>query len=510
MADYDSLQWRETGRGVWTRDVDEVEMAYTALYRQWRGSGRSFFHITGHLSLKVRVEPGQDRQDVGRRFDVAISRAWTALRLQHPTIASQVKLDPQAKKYVKTYSANTEGWLDETLKFVSTGQTGAEWANSDPPAPALPTFYVVTPPSTDDEQCIQRDIVFRSPHDTIDGVGTLLLFDNFVRLAADAFAKGDSYNLQHPDEAQVLERLSPPFRIAAAIPPQPSEKILQRLEDLAATVEADALRGAEGVTLPYRKGAVVPGVHKRVETVLSTQETANLIAACKAVGATITHVVHAAIALALRDLQPRTATPRPVEYTGYLLRNERPRCNPPFNDHRHAVAVYHSVSSDKLVVKMTVPSDEEASSDDAKAQAGRDEFLAIVSQLRGFYLKVRDDPDHHYLAPLLWAKGTTALPTDPKEADAVPPVPPPAETATATISSMGRLDDMIAQKHGAIEVYQPWVTGEELRSSLGLFLGTFRGRLSLSAAYNDAWHDHDDVVKFVRRCLEIVNTGFGL
>ena len=75
---------------------------------------------------------------------------------------------------------------------------------------------------------------------------------------------------------------------------------------------------------------------------------------------------------------------------------------------------------------------------------------------------------------------------------------------------MGRIDNMIAHRHGAIEVYNPWVTGEELRSGLGLFLGTFRGELCLSAAYNDAWHDADSVMGFLRRCVDIVLSGLGI
>lgn len=73
---------------------------------------------------------------------------------------------------------------------------------------------------------------------------------------------------------------------------------------------------------------------------------------------------------------------------------------------------------------------------------------------------------------------------------------------------MGRIDDIIPPQTGVLRVYEPWVTGEELRNGLGLFLGTHRGVLCLSAAYNDAWHDEHEAAEFLKRCQDIVFKGF--
>lgn len=69
---------------------------------------------------------------------------------------------------------------------------------------------------------------------------------------------------------------------------------------------------------------------------------------------------------------------------------------------------------------------------------------------------------------------------------------------------------MASQLGGGIEVHNPWVTGEELGNGLGLFLGTFRDELELSAAYNDAWHDRGEVEDFLERCQRVVDRGFSL
>ncbi|CAH0057401.1 unnamed protein product [Clonostachys solani] len=482
-------------------------MSYTSLHRNWRGSGRSFFHITGHLTLEFPVDSDTDLSTIEKRVDSALAKAWLALRYHHPTIASQTKLDPTTGKYMKVYPQNSVGWLERTFVVLSTGHSGAEWANHDPPAPALPTLYALAFPSAEDRRVIRRDLVFRSPHDIIDGIGTLLLFDNYVRHTAEAFTQGGSYQPPSLDDPKVFQNLSPPFRVAAAIPPEPSEAALHRLASLDIADAADKARNAEVAALPYKKGALAPGIHRRVEITLSPEQTARLTGACKEVGSTVTQVFHAAIALVLRNLQPMHEKPRSVEYVGYLLRNERGSCVPPFNGHEHAAAVYHSTSSEKLIINMAVPSRNDDLIEGPRLQVEKQEFLEIVQQMREFYLKVRDDPEHHRLAPLLWARRSIPLPLD---EHAIPPIPPPSDSPSASISSMGRIDNIIRQKHGDIEVYNPWVTGEELRNGLGLFLGTFRGSLSFSAAYNDAWHDKDEVLQFVESCTHLVNAGLGL
>jgi hypothetical protein len=59
-------------------------------------------------------------------------------------------------------------------------------------------------------------------------------------------------------------------------------------------------------------------------------------------------------------------------------------------------------------------------------------------------------------------------------------------------------------------VYDPWVTGEELGTGLGAFLGTFRGELHLSAAYNEAFHGRLEVEAFLARVQEIVGRALEL
>lgn len=505
--DYTRFEWRNvepstSSPPIWQRDIDECEHFYTALARLYKASGRSFFHVTGHLSLNITPpSPGDDADEL---VNAALAKAWLALRKRHPAIASQTKWEPKLQTWVKEYNASTDGWVEETLVHVTNGQTGVEFANADPPAPKPLTLFVLSPRQEGGGTSVRRDLVLRSPHDIIDGVGTLHLLNNFARLLSETLLAGGEVDV----DGDEVSRLSPAYRVAAGVPPDMAEQAKKRLAELD-SVYAPAEQTAnapEPIGLPYKKGSLLPGKHQRVELVLSKEESSQIIAAAKKLGATVTHVFHAAIALVLRDRQERSSAPRRVQYINYILRDERASCKPPFNNGRlHPAGVLHSVSSGRLVVDMTVPS-EFATQTDAENKGS---FLAVVQQLRDFYNRVRDDKQHYALVPYIWERSTPQLPQPTPEPESLP-VPPPKELGAASISSMGRIDSIMPPSYGAVELHSPWVTGEELGAGVGTFLGTFRGELAFSAAYNDAWHDREGAEEFLRQCLGVVRSGLGL
>ncbi|KAK0666897.1 hypothetical protein QBC41DRAFT_304789 [Cercophora samala] len=195
----DNFVWREVNPGVWQRDADETEVFYSSLVKQYAGSGRMHFAITGHVSLVIPVSDGQDATAVASRFDAALQTAWLRLRHQLPSIGSQVHFDSHEQKWKKTYTVSPDddaraAWLDNTFHFVSNGQTEVEWAIADPPAPELATLFVVVTPASSGSEA-RRDIVLRSPHDIIDGIGTLQLLNAFVHHASQAFGEDSPLQL---------------------------------------------------------------------------------------------------------------------------------------------------------------------------------------------------------------------------------------------------------------------------------------------------------------------------
>ncbi|KAI1062825.1 hypothetical protein LB507_005602 [Fusarium sp. FIESC RH6] len=492
MISSKDYNWRQSQPGVWQRHLDELEQFYTSMVILYEGSGRMFFGITGHISLSIKTTNHAEHE-----VDEALRKAWLALRYNHPTLASQATQDPKTGEWMKTYKTDDEksAWVEKTLVHITTGQTGNEFANSDPPAPKIPTMFVLHLPT--EEGVVRRDLVFRSPHDIIDGIGTLMLLNNFIALAAEAYEEGDAYEPPVLDGSEV-SNLSPSYRVAANIPDKLSQDQMDRLDAMAAQKEAVASDPkVEVLALPYRKGESVPGRHQRVALTLTKEETAQLLAACKDVKATPTHVFHAAAAIVMRDLQDRPTETKRVRYINYILQNERPNCSEPFNSTGHPAAVYHSVSGQSLVVDMDHHQNHELD---------REEFLTVLQTIKDFYLEVKQDQEFYILAPTMFANLTPTLPASPRPL----PIPPPKAHPSVSISSMGRVESIIAPETKSFNANNPWVTGEELGNGLGLFLGTFRGEMELSAAYNDAWHTSEDVRGYLERCKSVVFGGLGL
>ncbi|KAL0938609.1 uncharacterized protein CTRU02_205219 [Colletotrichum truncatum] len=214
---HQSFTWAELAPGVWQRDIDEIETFWAQAARAYDNQGRQPFVIVGHLSLKIDTSAALLRSHISS----ALRKAWRRIRHDHPSIASQVEYDFHTERFTRTYQTardelEKESWLNATFIEMEDGQSGVEYANSDLPAPDMPTMVILTPHS-DDGVFEYRDIIFRAPHDTIDGIGTLLLLNNFLRHASDALEQGNDYVLPSLNGTEV-QNLSPPYRVAAAVP----------------------------------------------------------------------------------------------------------------------------------------------------------------------------------------------------------------------------------------------------------------------------------------------------
>jgi hypothetical protein len=497
---YDQFRWKQTKYGRWERDIDEVEQFYTTLARRFQGTGRTFCATTAHVSLSI-AKISTPTETTELRLINALQTAWLRLRYDHPTIASWVEEKHDQKKCKKVYQAfsDTEDdkyrtWLKDTFQVISTGQSGKQWCNSDPPVPRLPTIFIFKHATTPQGDPGRVDIVLRSHHNIIDGIGSIHLLNNLIRYASQAFDRPNSFLI--PDFTDEWKNLSPPLRVAAGIPENLSPAQDLKLKRI---VESnDAIReGVEIATVPFKAGPTVPGCHKRVYLNLPATETKDLLLACKKMGVSVTHVYHAAVALLIRDLQERHEDKRKVRYISYTLIDERTHCKAPYNTPQHAAAVYHSASGHSLAIDLTVPS---LTSQRPTPAEEKTDFAQTVEEVKNYYRSIREDDEHIFFVPSYWQLSTPPYPPGLND----PPIPPPNEKPSASVSSLGVMDHIIAPVQGHFELDDPWVTGEELGTGLGVFLGTYRGRLCLSAAYNDAWHDEADIQSFLDKCNALV------
>lgn len=264
---------------------------------------------------------------------------------------------------------------------------------------------------------------------------------------------------------------------------------------------ASLKKGIETASPSFKRQVILPGKHQRVAVTLSEDTTTRLLEKCRSLGLSITHAYHAAIALAVGDLQERKETDRMVRYINYCLINKRHHCKPLYSTSAHPVSVYHSVSGRCLTVDLTVP----ALGSSETTTTNRDIFLPIAQHIRDYYLEIRNNEEHIKLVPAYWAMSILPYP-----GPGSPTIPERNETPSASISSMGILDNVIHHNYGIFSMDTPWVTGEELGTGLGAFLDTWKGRLTLSAAYNDAWYGKEEVLDVLNRCNEIAFQGLGI
>ncbi|RAK98468.1 uncharacterized protein BO80DRAFT_457296 [Aspergillus ibericus CBS 121593] len=403
------------------------------------------------------VKDCSSSQEEGLRLRFA--SAWIRMRYDHPTVACRVEYDRNEKNGTKVYETVTEpsslqDWTDATFQVISTGISGPEWCNSDPPVPALPTLFLLKTSSED--ATFRANLVLRAHHDIIDGIGTLVLFNNLFTHAAEAYAQRTSCCL--PQSGGEWVNLSPPLR--------------ERLQDISRT-NALVKENVEIASPQFNKQNAFPGKHQP--------------------GLSVTHAYHAAIAATVRDKQERSTEGRNVRYINYCLRNERAYCQGPYSTSAHPVSVYYSVLHSDAQTAIT--------ESDTKS-----EFMNIARPIRHFYLDIRDDNEHISLVPAFWAMSTIPYPVD----EITHGIPARNDTPSVSISSMGILDKVIRPEHGPFQLDDPWVTGEELGTGIGLFLGTWKGRLALSAAYNEAWHEKEEVLDFLECCNRVTFLGLGV
>ncbi|KAF2761784.1 hypothetical protein EJ05DRAFT_185077 [Pseudovirgaria hyperparasitica] len=127
-------------------------------------------------------------------------------------------------------------------------------------------------------------------------------------------------------------------------------------------------------------------------------------------------------------------------------------------------------------------------------------YLRVLGEIQSFYTTIRSSKDDLAMVTSHWTTYTELY-----RIGSPPPLPSPNQRSPVSISSMEVLERIIQIKCGDFDIDDPWATGEELGTGFGVFLGVWNGELSLSATYNDAFHEEGKVRGFLRRCQSILD-----
>lgn len=496
------FEWRQSPQhDTWERDIDECEEFYRSSAKKEVGC----FPVTVCAVLAT----GQ-RHEAGDSVEAALRTAWGDLRHDHPTLGSRLKVSDACKRRKRVYEPFKDGdeeasWLDATFKVVECDGDALEWFSNNPPPFEISTLFLVrTRPTEDIKTASQQTIFLRCPHDVTDGVGVLYLIHQLLDHAALAFEQNTSQSPTQRTRDWTLEpdRLSPSLRIAARIPEVLSSSHTKRLEEIRAH-NGTIYNHPALLSLPASGSPSDNGKTQRVSRIVERSFTSQILSKCKSVapGISVTHVFMAALAIALAELQPKKDAPYPARYVNHSMINLRPFLSPEYNGPDHAAAPYHTISAQAVSIDVKAGRSTE---DESRAS----ELPQLAARVRDFYKTVRPvvGPEVHEqicLAPATFKSFTAPEGSDPHAASDPPFCP-------VALSSIGNVSSFVASKYGPFEVKSVWAASEPLGAGVALFLGTWGGRLELSAVFDTRFHDAAYVKDFLGRILTCVCKGLGV
>ncbi|CAG9972514.1 unnamed protein product [Clonostachys byssicola] len=480
----DQFRWCQAPDGTWQRDIDEAERFYATFCRKPDDPDAASFAVTCHASFFVPVsETGGTYEATNEKITDALRTAWLALCHESPTLASWIQYDPSEGVWKRMYaplngsedSPTVSAWLSQTFKQVNS-DTNNEWFNMNPPVFKVATLFVVASPS-DQDDLVHRKVYLRCPHDLVDGIGILHLIHRFFELA-DRSCQGGALNTRW--DGHEVAYLSPPLSTAIGIRGRPTDAQRQAFDALVArnaTLQTE--KPLLGFTLSDDSGGA--DRIQRLSFSLSENLTAELVRRSKLHGITITHLVSAALTLALRDLQSFPPGTLGVKYCNQSIVNLRGLCLP--SQDPLAVGNYHMVAAQSMAIDLSL-----ASCDNA-TKGSEEELIAVAKQFRDYYAAIRPvskpiDQDLLSFIPMTWDMFTPKPTTQPL---------PQQQVASVAISSLGNISSIVKTDYGAFSLKTVWVAGETLGTGISTFIQTFAGELGFSTIFNLGFHQEERI-----------------
>jgi hypothetical protein len=157
------MMWTRISDTRWERPVSGLEGFFAVMANVTAAAcdGRQHFTLWSRLRLSLSLSEPES----------ALRHVWKQLRYQQPTIATVIE------DMKKVYHVPTDGMLEQWLSttfIVSSASNADELYQSVTPI-KQPTLYYVPKSS---------ELLFRSPHYAIDGIGILMLWSEYLNALA--------------------------------------------------------------------------------------------------------------------------------------------------------------------------------------------------------------------------------------------------------------------------------------------------------------------------------------
>lgn len=431
------LNWTRSRAGQYHREFDQFERFMHDLSSVNTECGTSKTKREGapvrgnwDVIAGIQIEWSEKSELIEERARAA----WRRLRYKHPSIAAH--LSSGGWTYTIAAHENLEKWGHETFVSVDTSEAASFHEEK------RPTMYFL------------RDLgEFRlhCPHSYLDGLGAAILFHDFLlELAGDDGKK--VWGTRHPGDE--VTNLPKSLWSAADIS-----------HDTADTSSDDQLihlpRSEILCGLPSITGGNNTPENTRIERVrLSTHQTEALYSTAKSRGLSVTHLVHAALAQAIKDIEG------PVEWaqaSALLLTNLRNFCTGDPALGSRAAALRIGIWPIEFAVHGLW----------GTAIAIREAYRGVLnSQRSSLPIMVP------VLQKLLHARH-----------------PPLCESVI--LSSLGNVTPYLRPSYNDIKLRDFWATMRPMDSSIPVHLHSLFGRGNISFHYNRSYHTDQQIKMFM-------------
>ncbi|KAF2172598.1 hypothetical protein M409DRAFT_49156 [Zasmidium cellare ATCC 36951] len=383
-----------------------------------------------------------------------VRAAWKCLAVEFPGLTVR---PVEFTKHFETLNENVvEDWAEATF-FSSNDSTADEIIQSSGPRD-LPSLYFL-PKS--------MELVFLSQHWRTDALGCCMIFDKLI----EHLAKKTS-----PVELLAESRRwpSPCLETAAGASFDVDEETKKYAKDTISSFHAKAVQSGG---LPYQgDNKLLPGKTQHRELALSVSQSDSVVEACKKQNISVSAAVHTALARTYFSFAESNED-KQKGYTTVMATNARPHLQPPYNEPAHACQTY--VAS----ITPTVPYDSD--------------FVSAARELSNEY-KTWCTPQ--LMKSLCWAYKF--------HRDALFAAGPPAKPPSGvTLSSLGVVEKFFPGQYGDIEVENFRFGVSMMTRQTLLYAWTFRGQLTLSLDYNEAYYEESMVQEVLERVKKHLGEG---
>ncbi|AEO64819.1 uncharacterized protein THITE_124062 [Thermothielavioides terrestris NRRL 8126] len=444
------MVWAKARSGTWTDDFDGAEKVFYSMSQAFKRYHREHGSVYAICRIRIAHPLSTGPETLSEK----LRQAWTWLRCDFPALT--VFEEGGRKTYLEANAANIETWVNDTF-WVDDEADAARDVVADLHLRRLPCLVFV-PRSF--------EVLFHCSHWRIDALGACTVLDRLFDILFE-LARTKPESLQPPRWELEHEHLSASLEDAYGCAPMPTPSTEAKAEDVRRR-NFDLSYPSAGLSYQGDQ-STSPGKSQCQTVALERDASEQLIRACKARGFSVTAAVHAASAASV------LADSDCDNYSTVVSVNLRPLL--PGGASAYACGTYVTGITHSL--------------------RRSDNFETWCRQLTSGYRGDWDPAAYmDALRSIYRVHGETLA------SMAASGARPPA--SNVTVSSLGVIDKYLRPVHGAVEVETFHLGSAIMGRQPTLYIWTFRGRLTLSVDYNEAYysvHQVSALLDSIRNCL---------